>query len=81
MHYAGSFRNGLFPSRMVAIAKCAEALIREFFDQNPLSHIGIVTTKDGITHRLTDVGGGPESQIKAPKSKLNVQAMLPCKML
>ncbi|CAL9154581.1 unnamed protein product [Musa hybrid cultivar] len=58
------------PSRMVAVAKCAEAFIREFFDQNPLSHIGLVTIKDGVAHRLTDIGGSPESQIKALMGKL-----------
>ncbi|XP_074581481.1 general transcription factor IIH subunit 2 [Curcuma longa] len=58
------------PSRMVAVAKCAEAFIREFFDQNPLSHIGLVTIKDGVAHRLTEIGGSPESQIKALMGKL-----------
>ncbi|RLM64649.1 GTF2H2 [Panicum miliaceum] len=58
------------PSRMAVIAKLAEAFIREFFDQNPLSHVGLVTIKDGISHRLTDIGGSPESQIKALMGKL-----------
>ena len=58
------------PSRMAVVAKCAEAFIREFFDQNPLSHVGIVTIKDGISHRLTDIGGSPESQISALMGKL-----------
>ncbi|KAJ1271818.1 hypothetical protein BS78_06G155000 [Paspalum vaginatum] len=58
------------PSRMAVVAKHAEAFIREFFDQNPLSHVGLVTIKDGISHRLTDIGGSPESQIKALIGKL-----------
>nr|CAB3485085.1 unnamed protein product [Digitaria exilis] len=58
------------PSRMAVVAKHAEAFIREFFDQNPLSHVGLVTIKDGISHRLTDIGGSPESQIKALLGKL-----------
>ncbi|KAG2568864.1 general transcription factor IIH subunit 2-like [Panicum virgatum] len=58
------------PSRMAVVAKHAEAFIREFFDQNPLSHVGLVTIKDGISHRLTDIGGSPESQIKALMGKL-----------
>uniref|UniRef100_A0A0D9W6Z7 General transcription factor IIH subunit n=1 Tax=Leersia perrieri TaxID=77586 RepID=A0A0D9W6Z7_9ORYZ len=58
------------PSRMAVVAKHAEAFIREFFDQNPLSHVGIVTIKDGISHRLTEIGGSPESQIKALMGKL-----------
>ncbi|GMH28846.1 hypothetical protein Nepgr_030689 [Nepenthes gracilis] len=58
------------PSRMAVIAKHVEAFIREFFDQNPLSQIGLVIIKDGIAHCLTDLGGSPESHIKALMSKL-----------
>ncbi|KAJ4759735.1 General transcription factor IIH subunit 2 [Rhynchospora pubera] len=58
------------PSRMAVVAKQAEAFIREFFDQNPLSHVGLVTMKDGLAHRLTEIGGSPEVQIKALMGKL-----------
>lgn len=58
------------PSRMVVVAKCVEAFIREFFDQNPLSHIGMVTIKDGVAQRLTELGGSPDSQIKSLFGKL-----------
>ncbi|KAK7288502.1 hypothetical protein RIF29_01962 [Crotalaria pallida] len=47
-----------------------EAFIREFFDQNSLSHVGLVTIKDGIAHCLTELGGSPESHIKALMGKL-----------
>lgn len=55
---------------MAVIAKQVEAFIREFFDQNPLSHVGLVTTKDGVAQSLTDLGGSPESHIKALMGKL-----------
>ncbi|XP_038979096.1 general transcription factor IIH subunit 2-like isoform X1 [Phoenix dactylifera] len=58
------------PSRMVVVAKCVEVFIREFFDQNPLSHIGMVTIKDGVAQCLTDLGGSPDSQIKSLLGKL-----------
>ncbi|CAA6666438.1 unnamed protein product [Spirodela intermedia] len=58
------------PSRMAVVAKCVEGFVREFFDQNPLSHIGLVAIKDGIAHRLTELGGSPESQIRALMGKL-----------
>ncbi|XP_011089329.1 general transcription factor IIH subunit 2 [Sesamum indicum] len=58
------------PSRMVVVARQVEAFIREFFDQNPLSQIGIVTLKDGVAHSLTDLGGSPESHIKVLMGKL-----------
>ncbi|KAL5712311.1 General transcription factor IIH subunit 2 [Ranunculus cassubicifolius] len=55
---------------MAVVAKHTEAFIREFFDQNPLSHIGLVILKDGVVHYLTDLGGGPDSHIKALMNKL-----------
>lgn len=55
---------------MVVVAKNVEAFIREFFDQNPLSQIGLVTIKDGIAHSLTELGGSPESHVKALMGKL-----------
>lgn len=58
------------PSRMAVVAKQVEAFIREFFDQNPLSQIGLVTLKDGVAHSLTDLGGSPESHINALMGKL-----------
>lgn len=58
------------PSRMAVVAKHVEAFIREFFDQNPLSQIGLVIIKDGVAHCLTEIGGSPEAHIKALMSKL-----------
>lgn len=58
------------PSRMFVVAKQVEAFIREFFDQNPLSQIGLITIKDGVAQCLTDLGGSPESHINALMGKL-----------
>ncbi|KAF3457095.1 hypothetical protein FNV43_RR01752 [Rhamnella rubrinervis] len=58
------------PSRMAVVAKHVEAFIREFFDQNPLSQVSLVTIKDGVSHCLTDLGGSPESHVKALMGKL-----------
>lgn len=55
---------------MVVVARQLEAFIREFFDQNPLSQIGLVILKDGVAHSLTDLGGSPEAHIKALMGKL-----------
>lgn len=58
------------PSRMGVVAKHVEAFIREFFYQNPLSQVGLVSIKDGVAHILTDLGGSPESHVKALMGKL-----------
>ncbi|KAI3791416.1 hypothetical protein L2E82_05185 [Cichorium intybus] len=60
----------LRPSRMVVVAKQVEAFIREFFDQNPLSQIGLIAIKNGVAQCLTDLGGSPESHIKVLMGKL-----------
>lgn len=58
------------PSRMAVVAKNVEAFIREFFDQNPLSQIALVIIKDGVAYSLTELGGSPESHVKALMAKL-----------
>ncbi|KAG0582307.1 hypothetical protein M758_3G047500 [Ceratodon purpureus] len=60
----------LRPSRMGIVADCVEAFVREFFDQNPLSHLGIILLRNGIAHRLTDLSGSPETHIKALRSNM-----------
>ena len=36
----------------------------DFFDQNPLSQLGIVVARDGVAEALTELSGSPEAQIK-----------------
>lgn len=38
-----------------------QQFIREFFDQNPLSHLGILVLRNGVAERLTDLSGSPVS--------------------
>jgi transcription initiation factor TFIIH subunit 2 len=58
------------PSRMGVVANCVEAFVREFFDQNPLSHLGIITLQNGVAHCLTDLSGSPETHIRALRANL-----------
>ncbi|CAM6040441.1 unnamed protein product [Sphagnum compactum] len=58
------------PSRMGVVANCVEAFVREFFDQNPLSHLGIITLYNGVAHCLTDLSGSPETHIRALRANL-----------
>ncbi|KAI9091976.1 hypothetical protein K1719_027911 [Acacia pycnantha] len=66
------------PCRMAVIGKQVELFIREFFDQNPLSHVGLVTVKDGVAHCLTELGGTPETHIKALMCKMECSALNTC---
>ncbi len=58
------------PSRMGVVANCVEAFVREFFDQNPLSHLGIITLHNGVAQCLTDLSGSPETHIRALRANL-----------
>lgn len=34
-----------------------QAFVREFFDQNPLSHLGLLALRNGVAERLTEMSG------------------------
>ncbi|GAX86211.1 hypothetical protein CEUSTIGMA_g13625.t1, partial [Chlamydomonas eustigma] len=54
----------LRPNRMTFMIKTCVTFIRDFFNQNPLSQLGILVIRDGIAEKLTDLSGSPEAQIK-----------------
>lgn len=51
------------PSRMSVMVDACRRFIRSFFDQNPLSHLGLLVMRNGIVQRLTELSGSPEQQI------------------
>ncbi|GBF89199.1 general transcription factor IIH subunit 2 [Raphidocelis subcapitata] len=51
------------PSRLSIMTGAAKAFIRAFFDQNPLSQLGVVVMRNGVAARLTELSGSPEAQI------------------
>lgn len=61
----------LLPSRIQATLNVLGAFIGEFFDQNPLSQICLVATKDGLAEKLTDLSGNPMDHLAALKEKTN----------
>lgn len=69
-HVKAAAETDFRPCRMAVIGKQVGAFIREFFYQNPLSHVGLVTVKDGVAHCLTELGGSPESHVKALMCKM-----------
>ncbi|GBG75993.1 hypothetical protein CBR_g21234 [Chara braunii] len=58
------------PSRMAVVANVVELFVREFFDQNPLSHLGIIVIRNGLANRLTELSGSPEAHIAALRSNM-----------
>jgi transcription initiation factor TFIIH subunit 2 len=63
----------LRPSRVELTLLYAQQFINEFFDQNPISQLGIIVTRDGIAEKLTELGGNPSDHTKALQSKKNVE--------
>ncbi|KAJ1990120.1 hypothetical protein H4R33_001838 [Dimargaris cristalligena] len=64
----------LRPSRLELVLSNLEAYIAEYFDQNPLSQLGIIVTRDGKAEKITELGGNPMDHIRALKNKRHTNA-------
>ena len=49
------------PTRAAVVSLTLQSFIREFFDQNPLSHLGLIAMRNGRADSLTDLSGSPVS--------------------
>nr|XP_020454876.1 general transcription factor IIH subunit 2-like isoform X2 [Monopterus albus] len=61
----------LKPNRLTSTLKLMEAFIDEYFDQNPISQVGIITTKNKRAEKLTDLTGNPKKHIAALKKAVD----------
>ncbi|KAL6243426.1 hypothetical protein RBB50_009418 [Rhinocladiella similis] len=55
----------LRPTRYMLTLLYTETFIREFFEQNPISQLGIVGTRDGVAIRISDMSGNPNAHLAA----------------
>ena len=53
------------PTRYLVTLRYAVEFIREFFEQNPISQLGIVGMKDGVAERVSEMSGNPVEHISA----------------
>jgi len=53
----------LKPERLRAALKLCQEFVKEYFDQNPISQLGLLVTKQGEAERLTDLSANPKSHI------------------
>ena len=51
------------PNRGAMMIQILQMFVREFFDQNPLSHLSIMMLRNGRAERLTDLSGSPVSSL------------------
>lgn len=57
----------LLPTRYRLTLGYAAAFVREFFEQNPISQLGIVGMRDGVAVRVSDLGGNPAEHLEKLK--------------
>lgn len=58
----------LRPNRHAMTIQYAIDFVHEFFDQNPISQIGIVSMRNGVAQLVSQVSGNPQDHIDALKS-------------
>lgn len=62
----------LKPSRAEAVCAACGEYVREYFDQNPISQLAVVTTRDGVAARLSGLSSNPDLHIDAIQEVLRL---------
>ncbi len=52
------------PSRKAILLDLIDAFVLEYFDQNPLSHLGIIVGCQRLGYRISDLSGSPKDQLR-----------------
>ncbi|KAI9933367.1 hypothetical protein MW887_007840 [Aspergillus wentii] len=55
----------LRPTRYLLTLRYAQEFVREFFEQNPISQLGVLGLNDGLAIRISDMSGNPTEHISA----------------
>ena len=73
----------LKPSRAAATVACAKEFVREFFDQNPISSLGVIVTRDATAAKASELSGNPRRHVegidtacRATSGDMSLQASL-----
>ncbi|XP_004872901.1 general transcription factor IIH subunit 2 isoform X2 [Heterocephalus glaber] len=62
----------LKPNRLACTLKLLEYFVEEYFDQNPISQIGIIVTKSKRAEKLTELSGNPRKHITSLKKAVDM---------
>eukprot|EP00112_Aurelia_sp_Birch-Aquarium-sp1_P007555 Seg1823.9 transcript_id=Seg1823.9/GoldUCD/mRNA.D3Y31 product="General transcription factor IIH subunit 2" protein_id=Seg1823.9/GoldUCD/D3Y31 len=73
MDMSESMKEGdlLRPSRIASTQKLLEKFLMEYFDQNPISQLGIINTKNKRAEKITDLSGNPKLHNSAIKEMIS----------
>lgn len=55
----------LHPSKLSCVSTILESFILDYFDQNPISQLGLIATKDKRAEKLTELSGNPKIHVTA----------------
>lgn len=55
----------LRPTRYLLTLRYAHEFVLEFFEQNPISQLGVLGMRDGLAVRISDMSGNPTDHILA----------------
>lgn len=58
----------LRPTRYLLTIQYASEFVTEYFEQNPISQLGIIGMRDGIAVRISDMSGNPTEHIERLKN-------------
>jgi transcription initiation factor TFIIH subunit 2 len=56
--------------REVLVEEMAILFVKEYFDQNPLSQLGLIITKNSVAEKLCDFTGNSKNLIKIIKKNI-----------
>ncbi|KAK1832161.1 putative tfiih basal transcription factor complex p47 subunit protein [Podospora conica] len=66
----------LLPNRYNVTLNYAIDFVREYFEQNPISQMGIIAMRDGVAIRVSDMSGNPTDHIDNLRRSLEEQEPL-----
>ncbi|XP_035744380.1 general transcription factor IIH subunit 2 isoform X2 [Egretta garzetta] len=62
----------LKPNRLTCTLKLLEYFVEEYFDQNPISQIGLIVTKSKRAEKMTELSGNSKKHITALKKAVDM---------
>ena len=55
----------LRPTRYLLTLRYAQEFVNEYFEQNPISQLGVIGMRDGLAVRISDMSGNPNDHVVA----------------
>jgi len=63
------------PCRLEVTKACVQKFIGEYYDQNPISQLGVIATRDRTSDRVTELSGNPKNHIHMIKAMKNMSGL------